>query len=111
MAPTRWKLRGAIKAVYGVMGELKLKLHPDKTFIGRISHGFDFLGYWFLPEGLEIAPKTVVRFVERVSRLYEQGANFVRIRGICETLGKVGEEWGVCSRTESILHRIAFRSG
>lgn len=78
-APTRWKLRGAIKAVKEIMGEFKLELHPDKTFIGRISHGFDFLGYWFSPEGLEIAPKTVERFVERVSQLYEHGADFVRI--------------------------------
>ena len=79
LAPTRWKLRGAIKAVKEMMGELKLELHPDKTFIGRISHGFDFLGYWFSPAGLEIAPKTVERFVERVSRLYEQGADFDHI--------------------------------
>ena len=62
------------------MGELKLELHPDKTFIGRISYGFDFLGYWFSPEGLEIARKTVERFVVRVSRLYEQGADSDRIR-------------------------------
>lgn len=79
LVPTRWKLRGAIKAVKEMMGELKLELHPDKTFIGRISHGFDFLGYWFSPAGLEIAPKTVERFVESVSRLYEQGADFFRI--------------------------------
>jgi hypothetical protein len=51
----------------------------DKTFIGRIARGFDFLGYWFSPAGLGVAPKTVERFVERVSRLYEQGADLGRI--------------------------------
>jgi hypothetical protein len=79
LAPTRWKLRGAVRAVQELMGELKLVLHPDKTFIGRISRGFDFLGYWFTPEGLGIASKSVERFAERVSLLYEQGAGENRI--------------------------------
>jgi len=68
LAPTRWKLRGAVKAVQGLMGVLKLALHPDKTFIGRIARGFDFLGYWFSPEGLGIAGKTVERMLDRVTR-------------------------------------------
>ena len=79
LTPTRWKLRGAVRAVQVLMGELKLVLHPDKTFIGRISRGFDFLGYWFTPEGLGIASKSVERFAERVSLLYEQGAGENRI--------------------------------
>jgi hypothetical protein len=29
LARTRWKLRGAVKAVQELMGELKLVLHPD----------------------------------------------------------------------------------
>ena len=48
--------------------------HPDKTFIGRVARGFDFLGYWFSPAGLGIARKTVERMVENMLRLYEQGA-------------------------------------
>jgi hypothetical protein len=79
LAPTRWKLWGAVRAVQELMGELMLELHPDKTFIGRIARGFDFLGYWFTPEGLGIATKTVERFAERVSQLYEQGAGENRI--------------------------------
>lgn len=79
LAPTRWKLRGAVRAVQELMGELMLELHPDKTFIGRIARGFDFFGYWFTPEGLGIAWKSVERFAERVCRLYEQGAGENRI--------------------------------
>src|SRR5919199_1108379 len=79
LAPTRWKLRGAVKAVQALMGELMLELHPDKTFIGRVARGFDFLGYWFTPDGLGIALKTVERFAERVCLLYEQGAGELRI--------------------------------
>ena len=48
--------------------------HPssDKTFIGRIERGFDFLGYHFGPDGLSVAKKTVENFVARAIRLYEQ---------------------------------------
>ena len=79
LAPTRWKLRKAIKAVNEVMDELRVEQHPDKTYIGRISRGFDFLGYWFSPLGLSIARKTVERMINKVARLYEQGADEVRI--------------------------------
>ena len=79
LAPTRWKLRQAIKAVNEVMNELQVLKHPDKTNIWRIARGFDFLGYWFSPAGLGIARKTVERMVEKVSRLYEQGADEIRI--------------------------------
>ncbi len=45
----------------GVSGGDKLRAipymakHPDKTFIGRIEKGFDFLGYHFGPDGLSVA--------------------------------------------------------
>jgi len=53
--------------------------HPDKTFIGRIARGFDFLGYRFSSSGLSPAPRTIKRFEERMARLYEQGADASRI--------------------------------
>jgi len=51
---------------------LKLEKHPDKTFIGRIEKGFDFLGYRFSPQGLGLARKTVENFLARATRLYQQ---------------------------------------
>ena len=59
--------------------ELRLEQHPDKTLIGRIERGFDFLGYHFELVGLSVAVKTIERFRERITRLYEQGADLVRI--------------------------------
>ncbi len=79
LAPTRWKLRAAIRLVNGTLAELKVEQHPDKTFIGRISRGFDFLCYVFSPTGLEVAPRAVENCVERVFQLYERGAGLVRI--------------------------------
>ena len=79
LAPTRWKLRAAIRLVNQTLAELHVEQHPDKTFIGRISRGFDFLGYVFSPTGLEVAPRAVEHCVERVAQLYERGADLVRI--------------------------------
>ena len=71
--PTRWKLRAAIRAVNQVMARLRVAQHPDKTIIGRVARGFDFLGYRFSAAGLAIARQTVERCAEHVSRLYEHG--------------------------------------
>jgi RNA-directed DNA polymerase len=43
--------------------ELKISLHPDKTFIGRIDKGFDFLGYRFGRGALRLSPATLERFI------------------------------------------------
>ncbi len=79
LAPTRWKLKKAIKVMNLTFNELKLEQHPDKTLIGRIERGFDFLGYHFGPNGLSVAVKTIERSMGRIIRLYEQGADRVRI--------------------------------
>ena len=72
LAPTRWRLRRAVKVVNQTLGALSLEKHPDKTFIGKIERGFDFLGYHFSPAGLTVAMKTIENFIEKASRLYEQ---------------------------------------
>ena len=72
LAPTRWQLRGAVKVVNQLLGALRLEKHPDKTVIGRIERGFDFLGYDFGPAGLRVAKQTITNFLEKASRLYEQ---------------------------------------
>jgi hypothetical protein len=77
VAPSRSKLREAIRLVNQTLAELHVQQHPDKTFIGRISRGFDFLGYAFTPAGLEAAPQAVERCVERMSQLYEQGVDLL----------------------------------
>jgi RNA-directed DNA polymerase len=79
LAPTRHKLRVAIKVINRTLAELKVEKHPDKTAIGRIERGFDFLGYHFSPGGLSLAPQTIDRFKARLARLYEQGADEVRL--------------------------------
>lgn len=79
LASKKWKLRAAIKIVNQILDQLKLEKHPDKTFIGKIEKGFDFLGYTFGTRGLGIARKTRMNFVDRITLLYEQGADTSRI--------------------------------
>ena len=47
--------------------------------MGRVERGFDFLGYFIEPVELGISAKSAERFQERIARLYEQGADGVRV--------------------------------
>jgi len=49
MARSRHAIRRAMRWLTQELNKLKLAKHPDKTFIGRASRGFDFLGYHFAP--------------------------------------------------------------
>jgi hypothetical protein len=70
----------ATRTVNETLAASKVEQHPDRTFVGRISRGFDLLGYRFQSDGLAgVARQTVERFVERATRLYEQGADPERI--------------------------------
>ena len=62
LAPTRWKLRQAIRRVNEILALLRLQQHPDRTFVGRISDGFDFLGYAFSSQGFSWAQPAIARF-------------------------------------------------
>lgn len=72
IAPSRWKLRRAVKKVNTILAALLLEKHPNKTFIGRTARGFAFLGYFLTPWGISVAQDTYGRLVERATRLYEQ---------------------------------------
>ena len=78
-APSHCKPRKAVAWVIQTLDELRVVQHLDKTFIGRISRGFDFLGYRISPAGLWMATQTVLDFVARICQLYEQGADSLRI--------------------------------
>jgi len=79
LAPTRWTLRQAVREVNQVLGALDLEKAPDKTFIGRIEKGFDFLGYHLRREGVCAAHTTRANAVSNATRLYEHGASPERI--------------------------------
>jgi RNA-directed DNA polymerase len=72
-----------------VLASLRLAKHPDKTLIGRIAKGFDFLGYHFRPDGRRVATKTVANFVARVRQLFEHEPG----EGVSARLGAYVRRW------------------
>ena len=80
LTKTRGQLREVVKLVHELMARLKFKLAIAKTYIGKISKGFDFLGYRFDSRGIiGLARKTVRNFINKTAKLYEQGATLERI--------------------------------
>ena len=77
---TRQQCRRLVKKMHEIMHRLKFKLAIDKTYIGKIENGFDFLGYRFNHKGIVgLAKKTIHNFISRLRVLYEQNATDLRI--------------------------------
>ena len=72
LAKTRWHLRKAVRRVNQHFNQLKIEQAPVKTFIGKISKGWDFLGYHFDGKHLSVAAKTVEKHILHYRQLYEQ---------------------------------------
>jgi hypothetical protein len=73
LAKSKSALRKVVRITHKVVNALKLQLHPTKTYIGKISHGFNFLGYYFDQEKILPSMESFRRFSERAAvRLYEQ---------------------------------------
>lgn len=80
LTKTRGALRRAVKWMHRVMDSLGFKIAIDKTYIGRIKNGFEFLGYRFNHRGLVgLATKTIDNFIARLLKLYEQNSSSDRI--------------------------------
>jgi RNA-directed DNA polymerase len=88
LAETRWKLKKAIRVLNRTFDELKLAKHPDKTAMGRVERGFDFLGYHFTPTGLSLAARTLANRAGKALRLYEQEPPHLRMRRLGEYLSR-----------------------
>lgn len=78
---TRWQLRRGVKHLHEFFNQGGFEAHPDKTQLGRIEHGFDWLGVWFTPTGTSIAPRALENHRAQRLRLYEQA----RRRGLSAT--------------------------
>ena len=118
VAPSRWKLRRAVKKVNQVLAGLQLEKHPDKTFIGKAVRGFSFLGFFLTPWAVSVAQEAVDRMLLRIARLYEQGAGWTGIGrylrqwigwcgGVVERMKQVGES--VTGSMFSFSHRTCWR--
>lgn len=72
-ARTRWHLRKAVRQLNGMLATLGFTQHPDKTFIGKVEKGFDWMGFFFNADGcVSVAPRALSNHSRKLRRLYEQ---------------------------------------
>jgi len=70
---TRHHCRKAVKTLNQFFNYFGFKQHPNKTFIGNIGKGFDWLGYQFDQTGLiDISPRSKETYLNKLRKLYEQ---------------------------------------
>ena len=72
LSRTQWQLINARKILYTELHKLKLTTRPEKTDVGLIQKGFNFLGYRITRKGLSLSRMSLSRLRERVRQLYEQ---------------------------------------
>jgi hypothetical protein len=73
LAPTRARIRKAIKVTYQALKPWGYQLHTnEKTFIGKIAKGFDFCGFRLSYNKMISAKSCLAKFEKRLSALYEQ---------------------------------------
>jgi hypothetical protein len=91
LAPTRSKLRKAVKTVQPTSEGLRLSSHPDKTFVDHINKGLDFFGYHFFEGSVRPAIKTLCKMDGTAVRLYGQKGH----RSKPTPLGQYRTRWNV----------------
>jgi group II intron reverse transcriptase/maturase len=104
--------RAAIAAALRILSELGVQLHPRKTRVVHVRHGFEFLGYLVkrgqqlrLPPGRIVTGiksgglyayprgKSIQRFKDRVRQLTRRGAP-LKTKDLIEQLNPVLRGWG-----------------
>lgn len=70
---SRWHLRHAVRQLNHFFTACGFEQHPDKTFIGRVDKGFDWMGVLFTAHGATtVAPRAIANHLLKLRRLYEQ---------------------------------------
>lgn len=94
MVKTKHQLRHVIKLTHQILSKLKLKMHPDKTYLGAMKKGFNFLGVHFGAQP-EISKTSLEKHHVKIAQRYAQGASEASI-------GKYVARW--TSWCRSMLH-------
>lgn len=72
LTKSKTALRKVVKIIHTILNALDFQLHPSKTYIGKISRGFNFLGYYMDSQKILPSRETIRRFHDRATALYEQ---------------------------------------
>ncbi|TVL21175.1 hypothetical protein AYI92_06700 [Shewanella xiamenensis] len=69
----RWPLRRAVRDLHRFFALSGFEQHPGKAYIGRVEHGFDWLGVQLDDRSvIGISPRSIERHHERCRQLDEQ---------------------------------------
>lgn len=99
LAPKRWPLRRAIATVNRYLAAGGFAQHPDKTMIGPLTRGFDWLGGWFTEQGcVGIAPRALQRYRTKSQWLYEQALR----QGMGESIAKARVRRYILTRSSTL---------
>ena len=82
----------SLRVTYKILEILKLTLHPDKTFIGKISRGFDYLGCHIEPMGARLSTACTFKAATKAHQLYEQTRDEERVRQYWKRFLRWGED-------------------
>lgn len=106
VSKTRHHLRDAIKHMYAELKKLKLTLSRPKTWIGRASKGFQFLGYRLVKKKkLTLSRETLKRHYRKIKQLYERKASKKRLLEYCNNFWRwVKAGMQNCLDTQYINH-------
>jgi hypothetical protein len=85
MVKIKRQLRKIIKLTHRILNQIKLKMHPDKTYLGCIKKGFDFLGIHF-GELSELSKTSLENHRFKLAQRYAQG-----VSSAC--IGRYIERW------------------
>ncbi|SUC32114.1 Retron-type reverse transcriptase [Providencia rettgeri] len=73
LTQTRGQLRKAIRQLNQWFAAYGFTQHPDKTVIGRVAKGVDWMGAWLTDHGITgVAPRALDNHRTRCRQLYEQ---------------------------------------
>ena len=94
--------------MYQILEDLRLRLLPENTFMGRCEKGFDFLGYHITLEGLTPNPQAQERALDKALRRYAQGG-----LGSLQRYLKHWRNWahgGLCGRVRGVSEILINRT-
>ena len=80
LTQTRHQLKKAVRCTHKIVQQLNLTLHPDKTYIGRIKKGFDYLGFHIKPPEVKLSLACLWRAVTKAWQLFEQTRDILRVQ-------------------------------
>jgi len=94
-----------------MQARLKVKLHPDKTSINRIEHGFDALGYVIHPHARYLRRSTVRNGFNKVAGLCRAGAPLSQVRQTAHSYFGIfshANAWQQQGKLAQALHRAGY---